>query len=120
MTTITEEMIETAYGIFFTEDRDIEPLLALGMNKSSANMTIVWLEKLFSGEPNKRTGSAMQIQWILNKLYEEKDFTRLAFSLESMNRYLDFYEDKPMKEVRRTVKEFESLLKFHNSRIHPK
>ena len=117
MATITEQMIATAYEVFVSEDKNIEPLLTLGMNENSAKMTIAWFKKLFSGEPNKRTGSTMQIRWILNKLYKEKDYARLASSLESLNKYLDFYEDKPMKEVRKIVKEFEKLVEPHISTI---
>jgi hypothetical protein len=115
MIAITEQMLETAYEVFSTKDQDIEQLLALGMNENSAKMTIAWFNNLFSGKPNKRTGSAMQIRWILNKLYEENNFERLAFSLESLNEYLDYYDKKPMVKTRQTVKEFWILLEAHYS-----
>ena len=110
MTKITEEMIEMSYEVYFTKDQDIEPLLKIGMNESSAKMTMVWFEKMFSGELYKRTGSAFQIEWLLTKLYEEKDFNRLRSSLKSLNKYCDYYDFRPMVKVRNTIKTFEKKL----------
>ena len=113
MTKISEEMIEKAYEIYFTDDQDITPLLNMGMNEGSAKMTMTWFKKLFDGELYKRSGSEMQIEWILNKLYETYDFKRLALALESLKKYCEFYDEMPMIRVRQLIKEFE--VKLDNS-----
>ena len=110
MAYITEEMIKASYEVFFTKDKDVEPVIQLGMDKNSAKMTIVWFEKLFSGELYKRTVSTLQIKWILNKLYQIQDYNRLKNTLESLNKYCDYYSKKPMVSVRHLVKEFERKL----------
>lgn len=107
---ITEEMIETCFEIFFTEDQNIDPVVQLGMNENSARMTIVWFRFLFNGELYKRLVPAMQVEWILNKLYHTQDFVRLENTLKSLNKYCDFYDKKPMVAVRNLVKEFEKKL----------
>lgn len=107
MTKITEEMIATAYEIFLTDKKDISPLLDLKMNKSSANMTILWFNNLFKGQPFTPSVSAMQVEWILNKLYETNDFHNLKLALKSLSAYCVHNKDKPMDKVRKLVDEFD-------------
>ena len=107
---ITEEMIEMCFEIFFSEDQSIDPVLQLGMNENSAKMTVIWFSCLFNGELYKRLVPKMQVKWILNKLYDTRDFGRLKNTLESLNKYCDFYDNKPMLATRNLVKEFEKKL----------
>ena len=107
---ITEEMIETCFEIFFSEDQNIDPVVQLGMNENSARMTIVWFSCLFNGELYKRRVPTMQVEWILNKLYDTRDFNRLKNTLKSLNKYCDFYANEPMLAIRSLVKEFEKKL----------
>jgi hypothetical protein len=107
---ITEQMIETCFNIFFTEDQNIDPAVQLGMNRTSARMTIVWFRCLFNGELYRRTASTMQVNWILNRLYHTQDFDRLRNTLNSLNQYCDYYHNKPMPAIRRLVEEFEEIL----------
>jgi hypothetical protein len=110
MPIITEEMIETCFEIFFTEDQNIDPALHLGMNRNSARMTIKWFRCLFNGELYKRRVPAMQVEWILNRLYNMHDFNRLRNVLISLGQYCDFYDNHPMHLVRHLVEEFEKRL----------
>jgi len=92
---------------FFSEDQNIDPVVQLGMNENSARMTIVWFNCLFNGELYKRQTPTMQVKWILNKLSDTRDFHRLMKTLESLNKYCDFYDNRPMPAIRSLVKEFE-------------
>jgi hypothetical protein len=110
MAKITEEMIENCFDIYFTENQDIDLVVQIGMNKSSAKMTMCWLRCLFDGELYKRQVPVMQVKWVLNKLYQTQDSLRLNNALKSLEKYCDFYENKPMIAIRNLVKEFEEKM----------
>lgn len=77
---ITKEMFEKAYEIYLTPAKDIKPLLEMGMNPTSAKMTINWYEHILKGKLYKRTASALQIEFILEKLFKNHDKKKIIFS----------------------------------------
>jgi hypothetical protein len=66
--------------------------------------------RLRRGTLYRRTGSAMQIEWVLNKLIKEGDQERLAMVLKSLRLYVDFYSEKPMNKVRALVDQYQEKL----------
>jgi hypothetical protein len=110
MSKITPHMISVAYDAYFNFAKDITPVVEAGMNPTSAEMSMVWFDHIFSGKLYRRTGSAMQIEWVLNKLVEEGDQERLAMVLKSLRLYVDFYSEKPMNKVRALVDQYQEKL----------
>ncbi len=110
MTKITEEMIEACYNAYMT-DGDIEQAVQLGMNTNSAKMTLDWFEKIFSGDLYSSNVSNLQINWILNRLYDDKDFERLTKVLKSLDEYCLDSADKPIIKTKHLIKEFKEKVK---------
>ncbi len=110
MTKITEEMIEACYNAYMT-DGDIEEAVQLGMNTNSAKMTLDWFEKIFNGDLYKRIVPYSQINWLLNKLYDDKDFERLTKVLKSLDEYCLYYANQPMIKTKHLIKEFKEKVK---------
>ncbi len=110
MAKITKEMIEKAYEIFHTLQKGVTPLVQMGMNENSAEMTMIWYEHILNGKLYKRTGSAMQVEFILEKLFHDQDKDRLALVLQSLNQYIEFYSERKFKKVRITIEKFEEKL----------
>ena len=103
-------MISTAYDAYFNSAKDITLVVEAGMSESSAKMSMIWFDHIFNGTLYKRTGSAMQIEWVLNKLVEERDTERLTVVLKSLRLYIDYYSDKPMEKVRALVEKYQLAL----------
>jgi len=107
---ITKEMFEKVYEIYFTQTQDIDPVVKMGMNETSAKMTLVWYEHILNGKLYKRTASAVQIEFILEKLFNDNDKSRLALVLQSFNKYIEFYNDKQLKKVKSYIELYEGKL----------
>ncbi len=95
MPSITKEMFEKAYEIYQTTSQDIAPLIEMGMNETSAKMTIVWYSHILKGELYKRSASALQIEFILNKLFSDNDKKKLNLVLLSFRATCKF----PQKQL---------------------
>ncbi|WP_287126332.1 HNH endonuclease [Desulfobacter sp.] len=106
----TVEMFEKAFDIYNSKSTNISPLLDLGMNESSANMTLTWFDKIFSGQFYKRSMSYAQAKFILNKLYNSNENERLGRVLQSFSLYVEHYQPKKITKLVNQFKEkFETL-----------
>lgn len=111
MSSNTKHMMEKAFDIFESGSKDTTPLVKMGMNKNSASMTFTWLERILTGELYKRHASAMQIEWILDKLYTNNDRARLMLAFKSLNKYISYYQAVPLIKTREIVKKYERKVK---------
>ena len=100
----TREMFEKAYEIYHSPDQDVTPLVEMGMNENSANIALKHYKKFFAGEVPTRQASTIEVEVILNELYNDHDKSRLALVLQSMPEYLLKYPNKKMEDM---VKKFE-------------
>ena len=105
MSKYSPEIFEKAYEIYRASEQDITPLLKMGMNENSAQMTLTWYKKIFAGELYKRSASATQVEFILNKLYCGHDISGLTLVLQSMTKYLNYYRNKKIEGIVKVFKE---------------
>jgi predicted restriction endonuclease len=109
-------MFEKAYEIYQSSTDDVKPLIDMGMNENSAKMTLTWYGKIFNGELYKRSASFTQIEFILNRLFQDNERERLAIVLESLKKYVEYYKPKKIGHI---VKTFEKKLDDMNKYISP-
>jgi 5-methylcytosine-specific restriction endonuclease McrA len=109
MSKITEEMILECYEAFRRNERKYVPQ---GMDASSASMSMLWLDSLFTGKPYHRDGSALQYELVLNRIKEDYGEKELLKAIAVLREHCEWslkHHNKPHKKHRAVLNSFDMM-----------
>ena len=103
MARYTEDMFLKALEIFYTHDKNIDPLLEMGMNKNSAKDTLYCFNKLLNGELHTRNVPIGLIEVLLGTLQKNNDQEGLANVIKALDKKYE-YRSRHYKESNKTAR----------------
>jgi len=108
------EMFEKVYEIYHTIEKDLTPVIEIGMNKNSAKMTLQWYDYILKGEFKKRTASKIQIKFILKELFLDNNVTGLENVLKYLRQYKEHYNPNFLNQYIEDYEEKLQELKYQD------
>ncbi|MDD4274085.1 MAG: endonuclease NucS [Desulfobacter postgatei] len=106
-----KEYERLAAEIFFTPERDISPLLEIGMNINSAKDTMRCYEKLINGKPFSRSMQQNVIIALFEKLFKDQNFEVIPNVIKALEENFEIrlvkYNDNKIG-ARRVVNEYKN------------
>ena len=109
MPEITEEMILECYEAFKAGNFECVPE---GMDASSASMSMLWLDSLFTGKPYHRDGSVLQYELVLNRIKEDYGEKELLKAIAVLREHCEWSlknHKKPHKKHRAVLDSFDMM-----------